>query len=121
MNKTLKLGPDFLCIGMQKGGTRWIYDAMNQIPGAMMPPIKEVNHFALVNGHKGGDFSVEKVFRQRLRAIDVDYPEVPEELRAQFRKAARRYISAQTIKNYRQLFCLSGDQVTGDIWPAYSL
>lgn len=120
MKQKSQPGPDFLCIGMQKGGTRWLYDAMNLLPGAMMPPIKEINHFALLNGRKGSDFNVKRVFGQRLRAVNDEYPQVDEALRAKFRRAARRYISAQTHMNYRQLFCLSGDKVTGDISPAYS-
>lgn len=120
-NQGLKRGPDFLCIGLQKGGTRWVYDAMLELPSTMMPPIKEINHFALLNGRKGNDFVVEKIFRQQLRDLDRDYATVDEDLRKQFRSAVESYIKEQTHKNYRQLFCMSEDKITGDVSPAYSL
>ena len=120
MNKTSKSGPDFLCIGMQKGGTQWIYDAMDQLPGVFMPPIKEVNHFALVNGRQTKEY-VDATVRRRIAAVNKEYPEVAPELRGRFSRAARRYMAEQSSWNYRQLFCMSEGQITGDVSPAYSL
>jgi hypothetical protein len=37
--------PDFLCIGAQKAGTRWLYDQVAAHPGAWLPPIKELHFF----------------------------------------------------------------------------
>ena len=38
-------GPDFLCIGAQKGGTRWLYDQLQIHPDFWMPPVKELHYF----------------------------------------------------------------------------
>lgn len=38
-------GPDFICIGMEKAGTGWLYDQVDHAEGAWMSPIKELNHF----------------------------------------------------------------------------
>ena len=38
-------GPDFFCIGAQKGGTRWLFDQLDHHPGFWMPPIKELHYF----------------------------------------------------------------------------
>ena len=38
-------GPDFICFGMQKAGTRWLYDQMCARKDVWMPPIKEMNFF----------------------------------------------------------------------------
>ena len=38
-------GPDFICIGMQKAGTRWLYQQLRGHPEFWMPPIKELNFF----------------------------------------------------------------------------
>ncbi|MBK7919375.1 MAG: sulfotransferase [Chloroflexi bacterium] len=37
--------PDFLCIGAQKAGTTWLYQALRQHPQVSMPPIKENHYF----------------------------------------------------------------------------
>lgn len=37
--------PDFLCIGAQKAGTTWLYQALRQHPQVSMPPIKEIHYF----------------------------------------------------------------------------
>ncbi len=38
-------GPTFLCIGAQKAGTTWLYDALNRADGVYVPPVKELHHF----------------------------------------------------------------------------
>jgi hypothetical protein len=35
-------GPDFICIGMPKAGTGWLYDQLNGHPDFWMPPAKEL-------------------------------------------------------------------------------
>lgn len=37
--------PDFVCIGAQKSGTTWLYDALRWQPGVFMPAIKELHYF----------------------------------------------------------------------------
>jgi hypothetical protein len=39
------MGPDFLCIGLQKAGTRWLYDQLSHAKGVWLPPIKEIGYF----------------------------------------------------------------------------
>jgi hypothetical protein len=38
-------GPDFFCVGLQKGGTQWLYDQLQHHPDFWMPPIKELHYF----------------------------------------------------------------------------
>ncbi len=38
-------GPEFLCIGMQKAATRWLYDQLRSHIDVWMPPIKEFHFF----------------------------------------------------------------------------
>lgn len=119
MNNTLKPGPNFLCIGMQKGGTQWIYDAMGMLPGVFMPPIKEMNHFALIHGKTNKEY-VATTMRRIAARVNKNYPEVPVELRKRFRRATERYIENPSHKFYRQLFCMAEGRYTGDVTPAYS-
>ena len=37
--------PDFLVIGVQKGGTSWLFDQLRQHPKVWMPPFKELQFF----------------------------------------------------------------------------
>ncbi len=37
--------PHFLVIGVQKGGTSWLWDQLRQHPGIWMPPFKELQFF----------------------------------------------------------------------------
>src|SRR6185503_5238860 len=37
-------GPDFICIGMPRSATGWLYDQLAQHPDFWMPPIKELGY-----------------------------------------------------------------------------
>jgi hypothetical protein len=37
--------PNFVCIGVQKGGTTWLYEMLGQNPSVWLPPIKEIHYF----------------------------------------------------------------------------
>src|SRR5215469_17740999 len=37
-------GPDFICIGMPKAGTGWLYDQLSHHPDFWMPPVKELHY-----------------------------------------------------------------------------
>jgi hypothetical protein len=39
------MGPDFLYIGCQKAGSRWLYDQLSAHADFWMPPIKELHYF----------------------------------------------------------------------------
>jgi Sulfotransferase family len=39
-------GPDFICIGMPKAGTGWLFDQLKYHPDFWMPPVKELNYLS---------------------------------------------------------------------------
>ncbi|MEO5916303.1 MAG: sulfotransferase [Luteolibacter sp.] len=43
--RTARQLPDFLVIGVQKGGTSWLWDQLRQHPKIWMPPFKELQFF----------------------------------------------------------------------------
>lgn len=110
-------GPDFVCIGMQKAGTSWLFDQMNGRKDVWMPPIKELNFFtgrclkpgsiAKIKTGSGslplvlqpGDRWRRNEFLDRFRRFQEDRPDVDW---------------------YKSLFALAGDRVTGDVSPGYS-
>src|SRR5438477_9875293 len=37
--------PDFLCVGVHKSGTTWLYQQLDSHPDFWMPPMKELHYF----------------------------------------------------------------------------
>jgi hypothetical protein len=110
-------GPDFVCIGMQKAGTSWLFDQMNGRDDVWMPPIKELNFFTgrcLKPGSiakiKTGTGSLPLVLRPGDRWR-----------RSEFLDRFRRFQEGRSdVGWYRSLFDLAGDRLTGDVSPGYS-
>lgn len=111
--------PDFLCIGAQKAGTRWLYDQLTHHPQFWMPPIKEFHFFdgRFVKRYRGnlpnartvqaggkcdgeGDASRDREFLRRAEAVLEK--------------------ESGDFDDYRSMFEVAGDRFTGDITPAYS-
>ena len=115
-------GPDFICIGMQKAGTRWLYQQLRGHPEFWMPPIKELNFF---NGN------LEKT--GNLRRIDTMSLKIANRLSrnrahpndamdaAFFRSVKNYYDNYLNFDWYESLLNLKGDLLTGDITEAYSM
>ncbi len=75
--------PDFLGLGVQKGGTTTLQRLLEQHPGAFLPPLKELHYFSL-NYEQGDDWYREQFVpatpSQRCGEITPYYlfhPEVP--------------------------------------------
>ncbi|MEP2576169.1 MAG: sulfotransferase, partial [Roseibium sp.] len=117
-------GPDFLCIGAQKGGTQWLYDQLASHPQFWMPPIKELHCLDLPAKQ------LEKA-RKILRKVGRN----PEKYNARQREKHRPTVEARDVAfleklidlprivdvdRYCSLFDGKGESITGDITPAYS-
>lgn len=125
-------GPDFICIGAQKAGTRWLYDQLAFHPAFWMPPVKELHFF---DASKPGlrkakrlqariDKDLDKV--NRMRAEDASPPLAERDLRF-----VRSYVAlfgdkplmkdrVAATEAYARLFEGKGSDITGDVTPAYS-
>jgi hypothetical protein len=117
-------GPDFLCIGAQKGGTRWLYDQLQLHLDFWMPPVKELRYFdrrgpsaASVNLGRRAEENLERTNRRQeklaLRPLDqrdIDFLDA--------------YVHMPwwrtDLDAYTRLFALKGDLLSGDITPDYS-
>ncbi len=125
-------GPDVICIGAQKAGTRWLYDQLAFHPEFWMPPVKELHFF---DGAKPGfrkakrlqariDNDLEKV--NRMRAEDASPPLTARDLRflegylALFGDKKLMKDKASATERYARLFDEKGSHKTGDVTPAYS-
>jgi hypothetical protein len=117
-------GPDFLCVGAQKGGTRWLYDQLQLHPDFWMPPIKELHYFdrrtpsqASANLRLRTQEDLARANRRQaqlaLRPLDqrdIDFLEAYVGMRWWWKD----------LDAYARLFALKGDRLSGDVTPDYS-
>jgi hypothetical protein len=119
-------GPDFICIGAQKAGTRWLFDQLAFHPGFWMPPIKELHY--LNQGkrflrfarplHEQASKSLRPVNRRRARAHER--PIAPEDI-AWLEARMWLYGRPLDLDLYARLFNPRGDRLSGDICPPYAI
>ena len=97
--------PDFLCVGVHKGGTTWLYQQLDSHPDFWMPPLKELHYFD----------QLSRVQRpSSLRCRDERDRRFLESIN---RLSAKPYID---FEHYARLFEPKGPLLSGDISPNYS-
>lgn len=106
-------GPDFICIGLQKAATGWLYDQLRAHDGLWMPPIKELHYFDRAYPNLGNAEKVVRLRRQGVGALDARG-------RAFLDAAFAAYTEPVTRTRYAAMFAPAGDAITGDITPGYS-
>jgi len=105
-------GPDFICIGMEKAGTGWLYDQFAHAEGVWMPPIKELNHFC------GNPFTPSNLHRlEDVKRRPNLGPRTRAFIRA-FEEGRRR---GNDSAWYRDLFAIKGERASGDVSPNYAM
>ena len=97
--------PDFLCVGLHKGGTTWLYQQLDSHPDFWMPPLKELHYFDQLS-------RVQRQSSSRCRdERDRCFLESIENL------SAKPYLD---FDHYAQLFEPKGSLISGDVSPNYS-
>ena len=117
-------GPDFICFGAQKGGTRWLFDQLDAHPGFWMPPIKELHYF---NSPASRRHIAEKLARKSEDLEDFNRKRRHRQLRP-LTKRDLRFVNLflklaeqpMNANKYARLFRGKGDLLSGDITPGYS-
>jgi len=117
-------GPDFLCIGMQKAGTGWLYDQLSHHPQFWMPPLKEIHFldrempkFGTARKFRNGMQRRQKqglgqpARRRPIEQRDMDFLDALEALRGKPRDVA----------SYGRIFRFKNGQLSGDVTPGYSV
>src|SRR6187455_2166523 len=98
-------GPDFLCVGVHKGGTTWLYQQLDSHPDFWMPPLKELHYldqFSRVQ-RSSSPRSRDERDRRFLESINT--------------LSAKPYLD---LEHYARLFEPKGPLLSGDISPNYS-
>ena len=124
-------GPDFLCVGAQKGGTGWLYEQLRTHPDFWMPPVKELHYFDRARGSEPQISLFHRLLgNKRSRRSRLD-----RRRNATRRRNARderdvRFLDAMEdlyrrpeidMEGYAHLFRLKESLISGDITPAYSI
>lgn len=117
MPERSRSGPDFLCVGMQKAGTQWLYDQLASSPKVWMPPIKELNFW---KGKFAKPSNLKQLETMRTTGKDLDGAEHPET--PGFVDYLQRLGDAgpQTMSEYLGLFRFKAARLSGDISPVYA-
>lgn len=97
--------PDFLCVGVHKGGTTWLYQQLDAHPDFWMPPLKELHYFDQLG-------RVQRASTPRCRdQRDARFLESIKSL------SAKPYLD---FEHYAHLFQSKGPLLSGDVSPNYS-
>jgi hypothetical protein len=115
-------GPNFLCVGMHKGATRWLFDQLQYHPDFWMPPLKELHYFDRgsavgKNARQALDYARgtsdrKKTQRNTGREWDHRDFEFLEEMAAAKGKSP-------DVERYARMFARRGQLISGDITPHY--
>jgi hypothetical protein len=119
-------GPDFICIGAQKAGTRWLFDQLAFHPDFWMPPIKELHYFNQSKRFRRFAEPLLERARRRLssanrrRARAHERPLQAEDIGW---LEARLWLHKRRVDFdlYARLFNLRGSRLSGDICPPYAI
>jgi hypothetical protein len=108
-------GPDFICIGLPKAGTRWLFDQLDDHPDFWMPPAKELVYLnqsfptMVFTKRKPGGRGEHGLHRDRIDTRDQSFLD--------YARACRR--QPMDLDRYAGLFGFKGDLLSGDISPIY--
>jgi hypothetical protein len=112
-------GPDFICIGMAKAGTAWLYDQLQFHPDFWMPPVKELHYLNMAS-------PTLKNARRRYRNSQSRGSRTPPRRRpgddrdTQFLKEASSLGGQpRNLDKYAALFRFKNEALSGDISPGY--
>ena len=112
-------GPDFICIGMLKAGTGWLYDQLAHHPDFWMPPVKELRY--LHEPFPTMENAIDRLSRRKNHVGHRTSGSRPNDPDLQFLEAATALAGRpRNIGRYADLFRLKGSFLSGDITPGYS-
>jgi hypothetical protein len=125
MMRTRAEGPDFLSIGMQKTGTGWLYEQLGHHPDVWLPPVKELHYLTGTVRRQRLEEVLERVLETGLERLNAGrarkglWPIGERDVDFYKAMVASRKKKVD-LRRYCALFSAKGDQITGDITPAYS-
>jgi sulfotransferase family protein len=117
-------GPDFLCIGMPKAGTGWLFDQLSAHPDFWMPPIKEFHYldkpFPALRSATDRLVRFEQLSRPWRKGTGRAHRFDERDL-AFLKAASAAGGKRRDLDIYASLFDHKGDKLSGDITPRYAV
>jgi Sulfotransferase family len=113
------VGPDFLCIGMGKAGTGWLYDQCSHHPEFWMPPVKELHYLdrdqpRMIAAQPLLDRHIARHKKEGGVWKTQDFQEVKF-----LREVVAMRKKRMDIEFYASMFRFKGERFSGDISPSY--
>ncbi len=118
-----KTAPDFLCIGVQRAGTAWLYEAARSHKGFRLPPLKELNFFNRRAFAPGAAFN-HSGMQKRAAEMIRRYARNAKTLDASWLRLLTHIYQAQlTSQWYEEIFRFHPDasKLHGDFTPDYAM
>jgi hypothetical protein len=113
-------GPDFICIGLPKAGTGWLFDQLGGHPDFWMPPVKELLYLQQpVSKIRFVDRSGRARPNPNGRERRVHREKFDERDLAFLKYAASCHGEQLSLERYAKLFSFKGELLSGDISPPY--
>ncbi len=120
MSRKQIAGPDFICVGMPKAGTGWLFDQLNNHPEFWLPPVKGLHYF----GHRNPRMA--NATKQLLKsgrgrgAVRAKGRAGEERDLAFLREASAVGGQPRDLARYAALFRFKEDKLSGDISAPYA-
>lgn len=116
-------GPDFICVGLPKSGTGWLFDQLKYHPDFWMPPVKELAYLNRpILELKEAERQLRNMKKQpeKHRRWDWSNREQGDDRDYQFLQEATEAIGeAPDIERYMKLFRYKNGALSGDISSGY--
>jgi hypothetical protein len=112
-------GPDFICIGMPKAGTRWLYDQLDHHPDFWMPPVKELHYLHKASPKLENTLELLGRWDAVARRAEKKGFGPQERERGFLEELSSLARQPRDIGRYANLFRHKGDLLSGDISPGY--
>ncbi|HVI27301.1 sulfotransferase [Hansschlegelia sp.] len=121
-------GPDFICIGLQKAGTQWLYDQLQFHPDFWMTPIKELNFFfpqfqngSAVLAAQRFHANPKKIKKVNLRRLKDGVRPLEKPDLVFFEIVYDMINKTRDMDDYARLFSPKGQLLSGDVTPRFSV
>ncbi len=117
------IGPDFICAGMPKAGTGWLFQQLYHHPDFWMSPIKEYHYFDTVFP-KATILDTIRDAREDLDTFNrgrgrLGFPRLTERDQLFFDDVLSCSSGGTDLDEYARLFRQKNGQLSGDITPDY--
>lgn len=113
-------GPDFICVGLPKAGTGWLFDQLDSHPDFWMPPVKELVYLNQTRPKLAFLAHLDTPIRARPRERLLRRQPRTAEDRMFIDAALKAQSQPMEFQLYRDLFAGKGARLSGDISPPYS-